>query len=468
MTEPGRLATPRAAPETRRAARAMREEAARRARAEESAPAIAPAPVATPAPAAAQPPVATPVPAPVASAPADGFLASDLPSDDFAPGSISAGAPSTLPMDFRPTGAPAPLSGDSTPHGIPEARVRGRRRAVRSPRPVVSERRAARADELLADDEAQPVRHARPRRLTKRLIVVAGLATGAALLLGSAAMTAMMLPSTPEASDEAAATMALVPPEVEQLPVPAVEEAPPAADICALPEVASAVQRGDDEAAIVAAGGGEAFRAAVVDGRAPCVDLGDSARIWTVMDKIRPADPIDYRPDALVLPDGVRNIEGGALRADAASALASLVTAARNAQVGEIALESGFRSYQTQQQTYGRHFAEKGERADQVSARPGYSEHQLGLSADVVACAGGCGTLDQLAATPQGQFVAGHSWEHGWIVRYAEGATPVTGYLPEPWHLRYIGPELAKAYHDGGWNSLEEFFALDPAPDYLG
>ncbi|HKP07091.1 MAG TPA: M15 family metallopeptidase, partial [Microbacterium sp.] len=340
----------------------------------------------------------------------------------------------------------------------------------RSPRPVVSERRAARADELLViDDGAQPVRHARPRRLTRRLVLVAGLATGAALLLGSAAMTAMMLPAEPQATGaDTAVAMTLELPQIEQLPVPQVEESPPAADVCALPDVASAVQRGDDEAAIVAAGGGEAFRAAVVEGRAPCVDLGDSARVWTVMDKIRPANPIDYRPSALVLPDGVRNIEGGALRSDAASALASLVTAARNAGVGEIALESGFRSYQTQEATYGRHFAERGERADQVSARPGYSEHQLGLSADVVACAGACGTLDEIAATPQGQFVAEHAWEHGWIVRYTDGATPVTGYLPEPWHLRYIGPELAKAYHDGGWTSLEEFFALDPAPDYLG
>lgn len=401
--------------------------------------------------------------------PVDDLLAFELPSDDFVPGSIAAGAPSTLPLELRPTGA-APERSDSTPHRVPDARVRGRRRAVRSPRPVVSERRAARADGLLdVDQGAQPVRHARPRRLTKRLIMVAGLATGAALLLGSAAMTAMMLPSEPQAAGtDAALTMKAELPKVEQLPVPQVEESPPAADICALPDVAAAVQRGDDEAAIVAAGGGEAFRAAVVEGRAPCVDLGDSARVWTVIDKIRPANPIDYRPSALVLPDGVRNIEGGALRSDAASALASLVTAARNAGAGEIALESGFRSYQTQQQTYGRHFAERGDRADQVSARPGYSEHQLGLGADIVACAGSCGTLDQLAATPQGRFVAEHAWEHGWIVRYTDGATPVTGYLPEPWHLRYIGPELAKAYHDGGWTSLEEFFALDPAPDYLG
>lgn len=438
VTEPGRLATPRAVPETRRAARAMRDEAARRAR-EESA-AVAPdATSAAPAPAAAAY-TASPASAPHTASPAS--------------------APRTT--------SPAAAAPDTAAtHPVPSLRARPGGRVARRSRPVTSERRAARGAEILAvGEDAQPVRHARPRRLTGRVAAVAALAAGAALLLGSAAMTAAMLPPAPPAEVEAALTTTLEAREIEQLPVPAVEQSPLAADLCALPEFLTALRSGADEQAIVAAGGGEAFRSAVVDGRAPCVDLGDSSRIWAVVDKLRPASPIDYRPGGLVLPDGVRNIEGGALRTEAASALTSLVNAARTAGVGEIALESGFRSYQTQQQTYGRHFAERGDRADQVSARPGYSEHQLGVGADVVACAGACGTLDDLAATPQGQWVAAHAWEHGWIVRYVEGATEVTGYLPEPWHLRYIGPELAKAYHDGGWTSLEAFFALAPAPDY--
>ncbi|MFC8682268.1 M15 family metallopeptidase [Microbacterium ureisolvens] len=496
MTEPGGLVTPRAAPETRRAARAMREEAARRARAAES-PAVAAAQPwaardpAAPVPAAADPvaPASDPTvpvvagsastrPAaagsaltvPLTTAPVVSF---ELPSDDFVPASVAtaAAAPSALPLGLQQTRAEADAPVGLVARTAPETRVRGRRRARPASRPAWSERRAARAAELLeVDDDAQPVRHARPRLLTRRLAVAAGLTAGAVLLMGSAAMTAMMLPpAADDAGADAAVTMTAVQPEtVQQLPVPDVEQTPPAADICAVPDVVAALQSGNDEGAIVAAGGGEAFRAAVVEGRASCVNLGDSARIWAVVDKIRPASPIDYRPSGLVLPDGVRSIEGGALRADAASALASLVTAARDAGVGEVALESGFRSYETQQQTYGRHFAERGERADQVSARPGYSEHQLGLGADVVACAGACGTLDQLAATPQGQWIAEHAWEHGWIVRYLEGKTPVTGYTAEPWHLRFIGPELARAYHDGGWTSLEEFFALDPAPGYLG
>lgn len=333
---------------------------------------------------------------------------------------------------------------------------------------IPATRREAHEAQLLDPAVAPPARHARPR-FTRRLALIAGLTAGAAILLGSSAtVTAMVAGVAPDTDAHAAASLSMQLPEAKQLPVPDVEQSPPSADICTIPEFSAALHAGDDEAAIVAAGGGEAFRAAVVDGRAPCVDLGDSSRLWAVIDKLRPAAPIDYRPSALALPDGVRNIEGGPLRADAASALSSLVTAARDAGAGEIALESGFRSYGSQRETYRRHVAERGEQADLVSARPGYSEHQLGLAADVVACAGACGTLDGLAASPQGAWIADHAWEHGWIVRYVDGATPVTGYMPEPWHLRYVGPELAKAYHDGGWTSLEEFFGLPPAPGYAG
>ena len=52
-------------------------------------------------------------------------------------------------------------------------------------------------------------------------------------------------------------------------------------------------------------------------------------------------------------------------------------------------------------------------------------------------------------------------------MRYESGQTGTTGYEWEPWHLRYIGTDLAAAYHDGGFHTLEDFFGLDPAPDYL-
>ncbi len=312
-----------------------------------------------------------------------------------------------------------------------------------------------------------PARHAKP---PARARIALAATAAAVLLIGSAAVVTGAVTGAwhAGAGTVSAASLALEPPTATTLPVPKVEQAPASTDICALPELMAALEAHDDAGAIAAAGGGEAFRSAVAAGSAPCIDLADPSRIWSVVNKARPYAPIDYRPLGLVHPEGVRTAEGGSLRSDAAASLTVMVLAARDEAVGEVALESGFRSFDAQQRTYARHVAERGTAADLVSARPGHSEHQSGLAADVVGCAGGCGTFDDFAASPQGQWVAANSWEYGWIVRYVEGGSDVTGYSPEAWHLRYVGPELARAYHEGSWTSLEEFFGLPAAPEYPG
>ncbi|GAA1467355.1 M15 family metallopeptidase [Microbacterium thalassium] len=342
------------------------------------------------------------------------------------------------------------------------------------PRPAASPttRRAARADALL-DVTASPVRHARARRASR---IAAGFAAFVALTLVvgtgaavAAALTGPALAADVRLGDEAGDEPLPLPEVVQAIPVPSMTGEAATGDICALDGVADALAAGDDVAAIERAGGGEAFRAAVVSGGAACIRLDDAARLWVVVNKHRPYDPIDYRPASLALPGDVRSLEGGALRADAAAALDAMVAEARVDGVGEIALQSGFRSYQTQQGSYGRQVSARGvDGADLVSARPGYSEHQSGLAADVVACDGWCGTIDDLAATAQGDWIVDNAWRYGWIVRYEQGRTDVTGYVPEPWHLRYVGPQLAQAYHDGGWTTLEEFFGLPAAPHYDG
>ena len=330
---------------------------------------------------------------------------------------------------------------------------------------------------------APPARHARAAR-TARPGIVAGLAVIVSLVLASTAtVTAALNGPAPygvaearvatvaesvESAPPAAQISVPLPAPVEALPTPTIEAVPAAVELCSIPAFADALAAGDDAAAIAAAGGADAFRTAVAGGSAPCVALDDPARVWVVLNKTRPNAPLDYRPAALAMPDGVRSIEGGSLRTDAAAALSAMAGASVAAGAGEIALQSGFRSYETQQTTYGNQVDSDGlEQADLTSARPGFSEHQSGLAGDVVPCAGGCGTLDDLAATAQGQWIVAHSWEYGWVTRYEDGYSPITGYSPEPWHLRYIGPELARAYHDGGWHTLEEFFGLPAAPTYL-
>jgi len=251
------------------------------------------------------------------------------------------------------------------------------------------------------------------------------------------------------------------------LPVPMLSVAPAPASPCDDPAVAAAVSARDDTAVIAAMGGGAAFRSAVASGRAPCVSLSDPDRVWVVVNKQRPYSPADYRPADLTRPAGVRALEDSDLRTAPASALSALVKAAAAADAGEIGYLSAFRSFETQQKTYAGRVAVGGvQTADRESARAGYSEHQSGMAVDIVPCGRSCGTLDDVAGSTQGAWVVDHAWEYGFITRYVEGRMDVTGYEPEAWHLRYIGPDLARAYHEGGYTTLEEFFGLPVAPNY--
>lgn len=273
--------------------------------------------------------------------------------------------------------------------------------------------------------------------------------------------------SAPAADAPVAAARGFAAVPEDGLPVPSVQSAPASATPCDDPAFTDALAAGDDGAAIAAAGGGEAFRRAVVSGIAPCVSLSDADRVWVVVNKQRPYDPVDWRPGDLVMPDAVRALEDSALRTAAAEALTAMVRGAADAGAGEIAYLSAFRSYSTQQSTYAGRVAVRGVAdADRESARPGFSEHQSGLAVDIVPCSGSCGTLDDVAGSPQGDWVRAHAWEYGYITRYVEGRIDVTGYEPEAWHLRYLGPELARAYHEGGYTTLEEFFGLPAAPGY--
>ena len=154
---------------------------------------------------------------------------------------------------------------------------------------------------------AFPARHARSPRRPIRVGVVAGLAVVASLVLGSTAtMTAavtgqsLFLAAAPRAVEvqktvEPTAPPTSVPPvplpaPAESIPAPTVAAAPAVVDLCALPDVVAALAAGDDAATIAAAGGAEVFRSAVAGAMAPCVDLGDPGRVWTVINKTRPLD----------------------------------------------------------------------------------------------------------------------------------------------------------------------------------
>lgn len=115
---------------------------------------------------------------------------------------------------------------------------------------------------------------------------------------------------------------------------------------------------------------------------------------------------------------------------------------------------SGFRSYSTQNWLYNNYVRQDGQTAaDRYSARPGHSEHQTGLAFDLNL------VDDSFANTPAGQWLAAHCWEYGFIIRYPDGKEAQTGYKYEPWHVRYVGKEMAKAVFDSGL-CLEEYLGI--------
>jgi D-alanyl-D-alanine carboxypeptidase len=182
---------------------------------------------------------------------------------------------------------------------------------------------------------------------------------------------------------------------------------------------------------------------------------------WVVVDKLRPLDPLDHAPADLVDVGG-----GHQMRAEAAAALGRMFGDA--AAVGlRLTVDSAYRSYAYQQRTFASAVARLGEaQALRASARPGYSEHQTGLTADIGG--GGCQIEQCFAGTPEGRWVAENAYRYGFVIRYPDGAEAVTGYQYEPWHVRYVGAELATEMRSEGMATLEQFFGLPPAPGYAG
>lgn len=137
------------------------------------------------------------------------------------------------------------------------------------------------------------------------------------------------------------------------------------------------------------------------------------------------------------------------MRDDAATALEEMFAAAKEEGIG-LSTVSGYRSYSKQSTIYSRKKATQGqEAADRVSARPGTSEHQLGLAMDL-AKKGSSQLNTGFGKTKEGQWVNENAYRFGFIVRYLEDYEEITGYMYEPWHVRYVGKEQARAIYESG------------------
>jgi D-alanyl-D-alanine carboxypeptidase len=156
--------------------------------------------------------------------------------------------------------------------------------------------------------------------------------------------------------------------------------------------------------------------------------------------------PADYAPDDLV---SLKNLgipvlgQDALLRREAAENLESLVASAAAAGE-ELAVASGYRSYEDQRASYARLVSVFGKGADRTSAPPGHSQHQLGTAVDFTNAAVGYEVLRGFGRTTASGWLQEHAHEHGFVLSYPPGRHARTGYHWEPWHYRYVGVENAR------------------------
>ncbi|MDP9801555.1 D-alanyl-D-alanine carboxypeptidase [Arcanobacterium wilhelmae] len=199
--------------------------------------------------------------------------------------------------------------------------------------------------------------------------------------------------------------------------------------------------------------------------RSETIDFTSADSLTVLVNKKNPLTPLSYTPKDLVAPTslGVPSFGGQLLRKDAAEALAQMYAAAKKAGVF-FELRSGYRSASTQATLHPGYANRYGsEHAELLSARAGYSEHQTGLAVDLT---DGSELTAAFAKTEAAQWLAANSWKYGFILRYTQGNTGVTGYNFEPWHFRFLGVEESTRYYRSGAKTYEDYLGQPAAPTY--
>lgn len=145
------------------------------------------------------------------------------------------------------------------------------------------------------------------------------------------------------------------------------------------------------------------------------------------------------------------------MRSEAAQALELLFAEASKLKL-DLFATSGYRSYSKQKSIFENNAKLVGEEeANKTSAYPGQSEHQTGLAMDVTSSKVGYGLTESFGTTVEGTWLRDNAHFYGFIIRYPQGKEHITGYNYEPWHLRYVGRDVAEYIHINNF-TLEEYF----------
>lgn len=158
--------------------------------------------------------------------------------------------------------------------------------------------------------------------------------------------------------------------------------------------------------------------------------------------------PADYVPPLKDIPEAYAVSTGYEATPATVDAFIAMVDTMKSETGMWMYTTSSYRDYDFQNELYTNYVAQHGQaEADRMSARPGTSEHQTGLVIDVVTPGG---YMFDFAQTEQSTWVNNNAHKFGFIVRYPEGKEHITGYMPEAWHLRYVGKDMATKVKNSG------------------
>ena len=167
--------------------------------------------------------------------------------------------------------------------------------------------------------------------------------------------------------------------------------------------------------------------------------------------------PEDYEPELVdpeipVAPD----CQNPKMTKETSDALTKMYRAAKQEGL-ELVVNSAYRSYQTQVETMADFVARYNTQyANEYVAQPGASEHQTGLGVDLTSQSVVEGKRITFGDTEEYRWVIKNCAKFGFIIRFEDGTDGITGIAHEPWHLRYVGEDVAKEIQKNGW-TFEEY-----------
>ncbi len=196
----------------------------------------------------------------------------------------------------------------------------------------------------------------------------------------------------------------------------------------------------------------------------PIVVNTDTSTITYLVNREYPL-PDSFVPEGLTTPDILfpfsdTSIDKAKMTPEAGEALALLFDAAYDEAKLTLYGVSAYRSYARQYTIYATNLVTRGvAHTNRYSAAPGRSEHQTGLAIDISCASEGFSLETTFADTPEGIWVAENAHRFGFILRYPKDKEDITGYNYEPWHLRYVGCDLAAHLYETGL-TLDEYYGV--------